>query len=199
MGTVTIRQDGSWMPRHRTALIYLSDIEILSTYNAEIRGIYNYFCLASNTNVLNSFMYVMRYSLFKTLAAKYQSSIAKILRKYKQNREFVIPYETKHGTNYRLLYNEGLPQKKLTNKSSKIDSLPDTIIYKARTELTQRLLANKCEWCGNGKGRMEVHHVKKVKNLKGKRQWEQVMIARRRKTLVLCHECHVKLHAGKLD
>ncbi|WP_137665515.1 reverse transcriptase domain-containing protein [Enterococcus hulanensis] len=199
LGTITIRQDGSWMPKHRATLIYLSDIEILSTYNAEIRGIYNYFCLASNTNVLNSFMYVMRYSLFKTLAAKYQSSIAKILRKYKQNGEFMIPYETRQGTNYRLLYNEGFPKKKTVNRSSKIDSFPDTIIYKSRTELTQRLTANRCEWCKETEGRMEVHHVRKLKNLKGKKQWEQVMIARRRKTLILCHNCHVKLHAGKLD
>lgn len=91
------------------------------------------------------------------------------------------------------------PKKKTVNRSPKVDSFPDTIIYKSRTELTQRLIANRCEWCRKTEGRMEVHHVRKLKNLKGKKQWEQVMIARRRKTLILCHNCHVKLHAGKLD
>lgn len=196
---LTIKQDGTWIPRHRTALIYLSDIEILSTYNAEIRGFYNYFSLANNTNVLNSFMYVMRYSLFKTLAAKYRVTMPKIISKYKHNGEFIIPYETKHGTNYRLLYNKGFPKKKIPNKSQEVDSLPNVMIYKGRTELTQRLLANKCEWCGEVEGQMEVHHVRKLKDLKGKKKWEQEMIARRRKTLILCHKCHVKLHSGKLD
>ncbi|MEM5641056.1 hypothetical protein AAHB52_01065 [Bacillus toyonensis] len=45
----------------------------------------------------------------------------------------------------------------------------------------------------------EVHHVRKLKDLKGKKKWEEFMIARRRKTLVLCKDCHVKLHAGKMD
>lgn len=199
IGALTIKQDGRWIPRHRTGLTYLSDIEILSTYNAEIRGIYNYFSLANNTNVFNSFMYVMRYSLFKTLAAKYKVTMPKIIRKHKQNGEFIIPYQTKYGTNYRLLYNKGFPKRKFFNPPQEIDHLPNTIIYKGRTELTQRLLANKCEWCGKRDGQKEVHHIKKVKNLNGKKQWEQVMIARRRKTMVLCHECHVRLHAGKLD
>ena len=39
----------------------------------------------------------------------------------------------------------------------------------------------------------------KLKNLKGKKLWEVQMIARKRKTLALCHDCHVKLHKGILD
>ena len=40
----------------------------------------------------------------------------------------------------------------------------------------------------------EIHHVNKMKNLKGKEQWEMAMIARKRKTLVVCKECHKKIH-----
>lgn len=32
-----------------------------------------------------------------------------------------------------------------------------------------------------------------------KEAWEQAMIARKRKTMVLCNECHDLLHAGKLS
>ncbi|MGK5095043.1 hypothetical protein WDW89_23915, partial [Deltaproteobacteria bacterium TL4] len=32
----------------------------------------------------------------------------------------------------------------------------------------------------------------------GKENWQRLMIARRRKTLVLCVECHDLLHRGKL-
>ena len=73
-----------------------------------------------------------------------------------------------------------------------------TIIATVKTTLDDRLKACRCELCGHeGNDRKyEIHHVNKVKNLKGKTQWEQVMIAKRRKTLVVCYECHQKIHHG---
>ncbi len=63
------------------------------------------------------------------------------------------------------------------------------------TTLESRLCAHKCELCGTTEAEhYEVHHVNKLKNLDGKRYWEKVMIAKRRKTLVLCRECHHKIH-----
>ncbi len=65
-----------------------------------------------------------------------------------------------------------------------------------RSSLEQRLKAHRCELCGveDDETRYEVHHVNKLKNLKGKESWEIAMIARKRKTLVVCHECHMKIH-----
>ena len=37
---------------------------------------------------------------------------------------------------------------------------------------------------------MEVHHIRKLGNLKGKEAWERQMIERHRKTMILCVECH---------
>jgi RNA-directed DNA polymerase len=62
-----------------------------------------------------------------------------------------------------------------------------------------RLEAHLCEFCGKSGGYFEVHHIRKRKDVKGKEAWERIMIARRRKTMVLCHECHDLLHAGKLS
>ena len=45
----------------------------------------------------------------------------------------------------------------------------------------------------------EVHHVKNLAKLHGNKKWEQVMISRHRKTLVLCKQCHEDLHNGLLD
>lgn len=44
-----------------------------------------------------------------------------------------------------------------------------------------------------------MHHVRKLKDLKGKKRWEKHMIARKRKTIAVCHEYHWKIHTGKLD
>lgn len=57
----------------------------------------------------------------------------------------------------------------------------------SRTALEQRLKAKVCELCGTTESDCyEVHHVNKLKNLKGKQAWEVAMIAKRRKTLVVC-------------
>ncbi len=46
---------------------------------------------------------------------------------------------------------------------------------------------------------MEVHHVRKLGNLSGKTVWERRMMERRRKTMILCRQCHDELHAGTLQ
>ena len=52
--------------------------------------------------------------------------------------------------------------------------------------LESRLKAKQCELCGSTTAdRYELHHVHKVKDLKGKAEWERCMIAKRRKTLVV--------------
>lgn len=67
------------------------------------------------------------------------------------------------------------------------------------TSLTDRLEGHVCEFCGAETEDIEIHHVRKLKDLSGKAEWERHMIARKRKTMALCHPCHVKLHNGKLD
>ncbi len=44
-----------------------------------------------------------------------------------------------------------------------------------------------------------MHHIRKLKDVaEGKTLWQQMMAARRRKTLVLCTQCHHLLHKGEL-
>ena len=187
-----------WEPVCRSGLRNLDDLEILNQYNAEIRGLYNYYRIAHNATVLNNFLYVMKYSMYKTFAGKYRTSMRKIIRKYSKNRDFVITYQGKSGEKSVVFYNQGM--RRDTHEST---TDPD-IIGRARensyyTSLIQRLQGCQCEWCGATGVEIEIHHVKKLKDLSGKVEWERHMIARRRKTMALCHNCHVRLHAGKLD
>lgn len=67
-----------------------------------------------------------------------------------------------------------------------------------RSTLEERLKAKVCELCGRTNAEhYEIHHIHKVKDLKGKSNWEQNMIAKRRKTMVVCRECHKKIHRGE--
>ena len=66
-----------------------------------------------------------------------------------------------------------------------------------RNSFEARLKAKVCELCGTTQGELfELHHVRKVKDLNGKERWEQCMIAKRRKTLVVCKPCHNAIHHG---
>lgn len=60
----------------------LSDLEILDIYNAQTRGICNYYGLASNFAKLTYFVYLMEYSCLKTLAMKHKTRISHIKQKY---------------------------------------------------------------------------------------------------------------------
>ena len=187
-----------WEPICRSGLRNLDDLEILNQYNAEIRGLHNYYRIAHNATVLNNFLYVMKYSMYKTFAGKYRTSMRKIIQKYTKNRDFVITYQGKSGEKSVVFYNQGM------RRDTHVSATDPDIIGRARenrnyTSLVQRLRGCQCEWCGATDVEIEIHHVKKLKDLSGRAEWERHMIARRRKTMALCHNCHVKLHAGKLD
>jgi hypothetical protein len=194
------RQEGRGQAR--PYLIHLSELEILMTYNAEVRGFLGYYALADNvTSVASSILWVTTTSFLRTLANKRRSTLAKVARSLKQGpNRYVIPFTKKEGTvkEYALVSStRQIEWKKVTY--GKMDAKPNTWKYSGRTELGQRLLAQQCEWCGTSKGRIEVHHVRKLKDLEGKKAWERQMIARRRKTMVLCKACHIDLHAGRLS
>lgn len=196
-GVVKQRADnGKLEPVARVNLTRNTDLEIVTTYDAELRGLCNYYFLASNYRNMNYFSYLMEYSCLKTLAWKHRCKLSKIYDKYRTGaRRWGIPYETKAGRKIRYLtkFNE-VDGKKCDD----IEPVMVTIIAKARTTIDSRLRACKCELCGykGADRKYEVHHVNKLKNLKGKEPWEVVMIAKKRKTLVVCHDCHQKIPHG---
>lgn len=188
-----------WEPVRRPGLIRLDDIEILNQYNAEVHGMYNYYRLANNATVLNAFVYVMKYSMYKTFAGKYRTSMRKIIRKYCRNKDFTVSYQTKSGTKSVVFYNQGVRRNDKVIATENPDIIGRTNENRRYTRLTDRLQGHVCEFCGAETEDIEIHHVRKLKDLSGKAEWERQMIARKRKTMALCHSCHVKLHNGKLD
>jgi len=188
-----------WKPTARYSLKDNDDLEILDKYNSEIRGFYNYYSIANNSSIINSFKYIMEYSMYKTYCTKYRTYIPKITEKFRVNKDFGIWYKTKSGEKkVRLFYNEGFKRKK-TARNSTCDNIPDSKKHLASTSLMDRLKSGRCEICGAENVPIEMHHVRKLKDLKGKKFWEAFMIARNRKTLVVCFNCHRKIHYGKLD
>ncbi len=200
-------------PTHFGARIHMPVLDIISQYNAEIRGLYNYYCLATDVSTkISKFQYYHYFSLVKTIARKEKISVKKVISKYGIDvprkigtgtfRIIGVKYTTKEGPKTMIYFNESLKKKNqpLGNVSDQFGQ-----VIKGG-ELIKRLNRDICELCGADNKYLEIHHVRKLKDVvkkykkRGKPmpQWVWQMSYMKRKTLVLCHDCHVKLHNGKL-
>jgi group II intron reverse transcriptase/maturase len=182
-----------WIPIHRGKLMNGRDIEIISKYNSEIRGLYNYYRFANNATVISRFAYIMEYSMYKTFARKYNTSVAKVINKYSQNGEFIVKYYTKKGQTQCVFYNKGFKRQDIPLEKY-VDTLPQYQKYDKPNSIAARLKAGICEYCGEKSDDIRMHHVRKLKDLKGITEWEKIMINKRRKTLAVCPNCHSKIH-----
>ena len=189
-GVAIQKEDGSMFPVHRKYLVGLTDLEIVSVYNAELRGICNYYGMASNFCKLHYFAYLMEYSCLKTLASKHKTSLSKTIDKFNDGTgKWGIPYETKQGNKRRYFANYA--DCKGNGPAADYISNAAVVYGYAVNTLENRLKAKVCELCGTTESdHYEVHHINKLKNLKGKERWEIAMIAKHRKTLVVCRDCH---------
>jgi len=203
----TARYTNEGKPVHRPELTNDSDFTIVGLYGQEFRGYAQYYAYAKNRFWLNRLQWYMRTSLLKTLANKHKSSVSKMAKRFASKavtenglvqclrvivkRLDKLPLVARFG---------GLSLK--TQPFKVIEDLPvnqDRTI--SRNELIQRLMADQCELCGS-RDRVESHHVRKLADLKvkGRKEipiWKQVMISRKRKTLIVCHYCHTAIHAGR--
>jgi hypothetical protein len=179
------------------------------TYGNEFWGIVNYYSMAYN--VARSF-YPVKY-MFMESAARTMTNKHKFTRVIKS-----LPNTSEHGVKALIVQtpNPNHPEKPHYAKLGEqpIHTSFDTgkqvqdkveTFFVDQNELVRRLLADTCELCGS-KDRITVHHVRKLADIKkkylGRRSssdWAKFMLARNRKTVVVCHKCHVEIHAGKYD
>lgn len=178
-----------WWSKPRRYMTPMKPEDILAQYNAEIRGLYNYYSLAANVSKeCASFAFIMKMSMFKTLGWKLNTSARKVRQKYQKDKDFVIPYNDAKGKQkYRVFYNEGF-KKRNAQFDVDYDKLPQTM-YVPYPSLVERLKDGRCELCGK-EGKVVMHHVRTLTKLKGNNEWEKLMLQRHRKTLVVCEDCN---------
>ncbi|MCY3922266.1 MAG: reverse transcriptase domain-containing protein [Chloroflexi bacterium] len=195
-------------PAPRPEMLRDEDFTIVSRYQAEFRGIFQYYLLAYNVSHFGNLQWVMQQSLCRTLAAKHKSSAKKMADKYRATvqtehgrRSCLQVVEPRPGKPLRIAQFGGIPLRR--NRSAILVDRSPTRHRTERTELLQRLLADECELCGST-NQVEVHHVRHLKDLNrngphSRPRWMEIMAARRRKTLVTCRACHEQIHAGSYD
>jgi group II intron reverse transcriptase/maturase len=196
-------------PIHDAGLLFRSDAHIIDTYQRRYRGIAEYYKYAIDRHHLGKLKFVMQVALTKTLAHKHKISVSRVYRKYRgtlpiDGREYkVLQVEVPTSRGTRIVHWGAIP---LTVIKPGVESIADRCPHDRkwqRTDLIHRLQADRCELCGSRQN-CEVHHVRKLADLKrrwaGRREkprWVKQMIATHRKTLVVCHQCHVNIHAGR--
>ena len=194
-------------PAHRTHLTNRDDHGIVSTYGAEYRGIVQYYLLAGDVWRLNRLHWVMVTSLLKTLAGKHDSSVSKMANKYKTTIEtphgprrcFQASVERGDGRKPLVARFGGIPLKQQRN-AVLIDRGPAPPTVRGK-ELIRRLLASRCELCGQAES-VRVHHIRKLTDLDKPGQpqqstWMALMAKRQRKTLVVCAACHDNIRCAQ--
>ncbi|SRR5579883_1146423 len=193
-------------PRKRLDQMANDDFSIVAWYGIVYRGVAEFYCMAHDrARKLSKLNYVMQTSMLKTLAAKHKTTVNAMAAKYKVKAydpdadDFITAFMVKvERPNTRPL----IAQYGGFSLKRKDKAIHDEISRNrnGRTEILERLWADKCENCGH-QGDCQVHHVHKLANLlkrKGERPgWVDIMIIRSRKTLVLCRKCHSDLHAGR--
>lgn len=194
---IKINENGKerFVALHRGKLVNQSDIEILARYNAEIRGLYNYYSIANDAYKIGRFANVMKYSMYKTFACKYKTNVHEIKRRYCAGDLFTVAYETRAGRKTTTFYRNGFKRKEVATKFDNVSELPQYSKYAKTNTLKQRVERHTCELCNKDCRNLEIHQVKKLKDLKGNADWVLLMRKRRRKTLVVCPDCHKLIHS----
>lgn len=192
-------------PVHRAEWILNSDYDIIANFQAEYRGLVQYYIMAHNIHCLNEVEWITATSLLKTLAAKHKSTVNQMAKQFKtatqvNGKQYRVFQTTVNRENKPPLtaWFGAIPLKREPLPVKLSDNLPR--FGTNRSELIDRMQADECEMCGE-KGPTQVHHVRKLKDvdkpgIKNKPAWIHRMAAIRRKTLMVCPDCHKAIHSG---
>jgi len=191
-------------PWHRSTLQNLPDYDIVATYGAEYRGVVGYYLLAQDVWRLNRLRWNAETSMLKSLAAKHKSSVTKMAARHKAKvitddgpRTCFEARKKREGKPDLVARFGGIPLKHDRNAVIR-DPVPVPAAT-PRRELIHRLRKRWCELCEHG-ATVAVHHVARLADLgkpgPGQPAWAALMARMRRKTLVVCADCHEHIHAN---
>lgn len=195
--------------RRRPELLNDSDFAIVNHYQSRFRGLANFYQFAHDrSGKLSRLKGVMEHSLVMTLANKQHTWVSRIYQRYgarihrgngKTYKGLEVRVEREGKEPLVAVWGGiSLARVKEYKKVALVDEIKLPIC--GTVEMLQKLLATTCELCGSTE-KVQVHHVRALKDLtKNGRQpttAQRIMAERRRKTMAVCHGCHVAIHQGR--
>ena len=155
-------------PGRRNGFHNDEDYTIISRFQAEFRGVVQYYLLDYNVSHFGRLQWVMGKSLAKTLANKHKTTHRKVLRRYKSTVQTAhgeracleVVVQRDNGKRPLVARFGGIPLKR--NRQAILVDRNPTRNRTERNELIQRLLADECELCRSTVD-VEVHHVRALR------------------------------------
>lgn len=197
-GFVRRNHMSEFFPIAKTNCTNLTHAQILNYFNSRIRGILNYYCCVHNRNELWSIVRFLNYSCALTLARKFKlKTLAKTFKKFGRDLSFV----NKKGKEYKIFRPDNLRMLPMNerfkvNENNNIDEL---LNQTWTNSLTRSQFDESCAICGT-LDNIEIHHLRSVKDVRVKtRTYAQWAGGFLRKSIPLCKDHHVQLHAGNLS
>lgn len=175
--------------------VHLDPDEMVKRFNAIKRGWRNYYRPAMNIRFLAYADHLMRFSLAKTLAHKYRTSMKYQFRKRGRSLKVIRDVNGKvHVTQYwECDYTRDLTGFTVNPRD------PDSLMKRYQRRVKSKLGMDCCV-CGS-REQIQMHHVRHLR--KGGRVvvrgFNRILADVNRKQIPVCHECHVRIHAGKYD
>jgi len=189
---------------HRSFMAHSTDYEIVNIYNAELRGLANYYRLDARVKSrISKLARVANLSLYKTLAMKHKDSTSNMRRRLrKPDGRYVVRHMGRNGKVLEIAtwFPSDIRDVGKPSIHQNVDRAPlGALAALSRTDVTDRLLAGKCEneYCTSPKGTpIQVHHVRAIADVGQAVGLSWLASARQRKTRYLCTECHPMVRTG---
>jgi hypothetical protein len=189
------RKDGFPMPRH--AWTPLDVDQIINLYNSLLRGLLNYYRFTDNFARLSNIQYILRFSLAKTLAMKFRTSMRKIFQKHGRNLRFqwTLPDGRTRASVFAEHTDWTVRRDAFMSNPPHID-----LLCWHRHLHTRSKLGFPCLICGST-GNVQMHHVRHIRKMTGSKPtgFTAVMGKLNRKQVPVCATCHRDIHLGKYD
>ncbi len=185
-------------PTTKLGWIHLDADQIITLYNGINRGIQNYYRFADNFGHLAQIQYILKFSLAKTLAAKYKRSVSQIFRRFGNVPTAIV--KAKDGKrDRRIAFYSNSDWKKQRN-GFQVGQATDDRLQWSLTMRTRSKLGMPCCIC-NSVQQVEMHHVRHIRKTGGKKPvgFNAILQALNRKQIPVCNPCHQKIHRGDYD
>lgn len=219
--------DGKGFPKPNFYYLPEPQTTVIRKYTQILRGLERYYHLADNKRqAISKFNYILRYSAAKLFAAKYKlKSMSKVFAL--GGKDLSKPIKSKNAigiTDSALAeMEETVTNKPSRRRTQTLKGLPFTkystiskpdigVFTKYKNNhpfsnplesLTWRTIRGvdafklPCAICG-AENNVEMHHIRQLKNLKGKDLIEKKMISAMRKQIPLCRKHHLAAHGKKM-
>jgi hypothetical protein len=189
--------DADGWPTSQRRWFQLDADQIIRLYNCILHGLLNYYRFVDNFASLSRIQYILRFSLAKTMARKFQLSMRQVFQKHGHNLRF--QWERPDGTTYSVEFHENTDWS--VDKEAFSTHPPDLDLLGWQTSLrTKSALGYPCLICGTTEN-VDMHHVRHIRKMGAKKPkgFLRVMRALNRKQIPVCEQCHQKIHKGEYD